>query len=70
MTEQRANQRVRRDSATGIKGVFQSSAGRYSARVKKFGVEYRLGTYDTPAAASAAYAKKAIELFGEFARTA
>lgn len=52
------------------KGVTRRSTGRYQARVDSNGRCYYLGTYDTVEEASAAYATKANELFGEFARFA
>jgi hypothetical protein len=57
-------------STTGFKGV--SSSGRktkpWAAHIKQHGKSQFLGRYDTPEAAHAAYAMKAVELFGEFAR--
>jgi len=69
-TQQRANQRVRKDSSTGLKGVGLTRQGKYRAQIAKSGVQYHLGHYDTPEEASAAYAKAADRLFGEFARAA
>jgi HNH endonuclease len=69
MSDQRANQRVRKDSITGVKGVQKTRRGTYRARIRKGGVGYELGHYRDIADAVAAYAKAATELFGEFART-
>lgn len=69
MTMQRANQRVRRDSQTGVKGVSKTPEGKYKAKIRKDGVSYHIGHYDTVADASVAYQRMAVKLFGEFART-
>jgi HNH endonuclease len=68
MTNQRANQKVRGDSATGIKGVSLTRNGTYSAKISCNYVQEHLGTYSTAQEAHAAYVKRANELFGEFAR--
>lgn len=62
-----ANWRPMRD---GRKGVTVHRTGRYQAQVKCHGVNHYLGLFDTEEAAAAAYAAKATELFGEFARVA
>jgi hypothetical protein len=64
MTHQRANQRVRRDSSTGFKGVYETRHGTFSARL----CHEHLGTFDTINLARNAYNKRAKEVFGEFAR--
>ena len=51
------------------KGVYKLR-DRYVARVTFRGKVYSLGTHATPEEAAQAYAKKARELFGEFARVA
>lgn len=57
-----------RKSATGYRGVrFVEKTGRWSARIYQNGREIRIGTFDSPEEASAAYKAKAAELFGEFA---
>ena len=70
MTQQRANQKVRRDSRTGIKGVTATPSGRWVARIRKDGIKYRLGTFDSPEEAHAAYMRAARRLFGDYARAA
>ena len=69
MTQQRANQKVRRDSKIGIKGVSETASGTYRAAIRKHGIVYRLGHYSTVSEAAIAYKKAATKLFGEFART-
>ncbi len=64
MSQQRANQRVSKLSTTGVKGVSQRSSGRWYARANN---EY-LGTFDTIEQAREAYATRAKEVYGEFAR--
>jgi len=64
MTQQRANQAVRRDSQTGVKGV-SNYRGRYRARCA--GSE--IGVYDTMVEAQVAYERAARARWGEFART-
>lgn len=60
------NTNVKRNSATGIKGVGVHHTGRFYARFR-----YKnLGVFDTAELASAAYSKAANDYFGEFARTA
>lgn len=60
-----ANMRCRR---RGLKGVIKTSKNRWGARVRYNGTRISLGCFATEAEAHAAYAKKAVELFGEFAR--
>lgn len=54
----------------GLKGAVRLRSGRYQAQVKCNGVFHYLGSFATEAEANAAYAAKAVELFGEFARAA
>jgi hypothetical protein len=61
------NRRVNRLSASGYKGVVAVN-GRWLARIRKDGVQRRLGLFDTPEEAYAAYCEAAKELHGEFAR--
>jgi hypothetical protein len=57
------------DSTFGAKGV-HFHGRRYYAAITKDGVRYRLGGFATVEAAKAAYDRKAVELFGDFARSA
>ncbi len=57
-------------SATGVKGVhYEAFTGRWRAEIQYLRKRYKLGRFDTQEAAAAAYAQKARELFGDFART-
>lgn len=65
-----ANTLAHKDSRTGVKGVtYDRRRGKYCARIMKEGKKRWLGSFDTAAAAGAAYAASASELFGEFARS-
>lgn len=64
-----ANASIRSDNTTGFKGVSRRGT-KFHARISHQGVETHLGFFDTPELAAAAYAEKATELFGKFARTA
>ena len=67
-SQNQANRVVRRDSASGIKGVdFFSSRGKWRARIRKDRVVHYLGYFDTPEEAAVAYNNAAVEKFGEFA---
>ncbi len=60
------NKPCRSDSAVGIKGVSRHGSN-WRARIKVDG-DYRcLGSFPTPAEASAAYQKEALEIHGKFA---
>lgn len=54
-------------SKSGYKGVRKTSNNRWSANIKKNGIQIWLGTYDSKKEAAKAYNKKAIEFWGEFA---
>lgn len=67
-SQSNANRRRRSDSRAPYRGITQTPSGRWLAQImaeKKF---TRIGLFDTPEDAAAAYDKKAIELHGEFAR--
>ena len=55
--------------ASGLKGAYANN-GVWMSRIQKDGVDYYLGCFSSPEEAHAAYAAKATELFGEFARVA
>lgn len=63
---QRANQKVRRDSSIGLKGVKRGRNGKFVARI----AGRHLGTFSSAEAAHAVYVAEAEKLFGEFARAA
>lgn len=65
--QNKANSVARRDSKLGIKGV-SLFRGKYRALLTAGGKLHYLGSFDTPEAASAAYAERAKVEFGEFAR--
>jgi len=70
-SENRCNQRCRRDSTSGLKGVFYHKArGTWYARIAKDGRQQHLGVFPTAADAHAAYVAAAVVIHGEFARTA
>ena len=56
-----------KNNTVGLKGVTRQR-GRYHARIRCGGVTHCLGLFETATATHAAYAAKAAELFGEFAR--
>ena len=64
------NKKLRADSKSGYKGVYERSNGRFQAYIgdpDKHGRNIKLGCYDTPEEAARAYDKKAKELHGEYA---
>lgn len=63
------NTRLRKNNTSGFKGVsFCSMTKRWAAQIRKGKRKWTIGRFDTPEAAHEAYRKKAVELFGEFAR--
>lgn len=56
-------------SAHGIKGV-TLHRGKWQAQITKDGRNYYLGLFETAVEANAAYYRKAVEFFGDFARAA
>jgi hypothetical protein len=56
-------------NSTGFKGVRRAKWG-FEARISHQGRRIYIGAYRTPDEANAAYAAKATELFGKFARAA
>ena len=60
------NARLRKDNTSGYKGVSSTVEGRWRAHIR--GNKVFIGCFGTPEEAARAYDKKAIELFGEFAK--
>ena len=68
-SENNANQRCRRGTRSGRKGVsLYQPKPKWQARIYKNGKCFFLGYFDTPEAAHAAYCAKGKELFGKFFR--
>lgn len=68
-SQNRANSKRSKTNKSGYKGVcFDKRLKKYRAYIKKDGVMYNLGLYITAKDAGKAYNKKALELFGEFAK--
>lgn len=66
-----ANAKRAAHNTTGFKGVSRVKAnGRFAAFIKVNGRSRRVGEFDTPEEAHAAYVAAAREAFGEFARAA
>jgi hypothetical protein len=64
------NSGPRKNNSHGFKGAFFSKKARkWGAQIMFRRQKYSLGYFDTPQEAHAAYAQKAIELHGEFARS-
>ena len=63
------NARIKSSSSTGYKGVyFDKRHNKFAARIRENGARKSLGYYDRAEDAHRAYAKRAAELRGEFAR--
>lgn len=70
-SQNRANVPCEARNTSGYKGVYwHAIMGRWCASIKKDGIKYALGYFDAPQEGHIAYAAKAKELFGEFARAA
>ena len=70
-SENRANARTNSNSASGLKGTtYFKRHNRWGAYVKKDGKKIWLGSYGTAEEAHAAYCRAAVEVHGDFARTA
>jgi len=65
-----ANRKRHINNTTGFKGVHQKPNGRYRTSVCKNNKRIWLGTFETAKEAHDAYCAAAVELHGEFARTA
>ncbi|HXP07569.1 MAG TPA: hypothetical protein VN828_03695 [Acidobacteriaceae bacterium] len=68
-SQQRANQGPRKDNRQGFKGV-KANRDKWAARITHKGHRYHLGVFLTVEDAAKAYAAKAREFYGEFARVA
>jgi hypothetical protein len=65
-----ANKTMQKNNTSGFKGVsWKKDVKKWRVKVIKDGVNYSAGYYDDIIEAAKAYDKKAVELFGEFART-
>ena len=65
-----ANAKAHANNMSGIKGVsFYKPSGRWLAQIKKDGLKQHIGLFDSKEEAAFAYSAKALELFGNFART-
>lgn len=65
------NSPIQRNNTSGFKGVsWHKRCAKWYARIKANGSCYRLGCFDTPEAAHAAYVAASEKLHGEFARAA
>lgn len=63
------NRQVNSNNTTGYKGVIlRKDTKKYRAHITKNSKRYWLGQYETVEKAAKAYNKKAIELFGEYAK--
>jgi hypothetical protein len=67
--ENMRNRKMAKHNRSGIKGAYRHGQ-KWVSEIVANGVRYRLGTFDTPQAAGAAYAEAASRLHGEFARAA
>lgn len=68
-SQNNANSKVRRDNASGFKGV-QKRRNKWLAYLTANGKQVYLGYHSTPEAAHAAYVAEAARRHGEFARAA
>lgn len=63
------NQKMAKSNKTGFKGVMPYYKNGFRAMIYFEGKSIHIGVYGTAEEAAKAYDRKAIELFGEFART-
>lgn len=68
-TENMRNQKMAKSNKTGFKGVMPYYKNGFRAMIYFEGKSIHIGVYDTAEEAAKAYDRKAVELFGEFART-
>ena len=62
------NTKIRSDNKSGYRGVCKARRGKYRAYIVKDGKQHSLGEFSNPVDAARAYNRKAIEMFGDFAR--
>ena len=68
-SQNNANKLRQRRNTSGYKGVwFRKNTGRWQCEIKCDGKKISLGCYDTPEEAAMIYNRKALEVFGEYAR--
>jgi len=67
MSENKMNQKIRKDNRSGYKGVSKLKHGRFVARITINKKLLHLGTFDDPKAAAKAYDRMAVKSYGEFA---
>ncbi len=68
-SQNNANSNPPRDNKSGKKGVFfDSTRGQWKAEIKANGIKHHIGRFDSFEEACDARRRKAIALFGEFAR--
>lgn len=68
-SENMRNQRIPKNNKTGFKGVTSYLKNKYRAMISHENKSFHIGVYETAEEAAKAYDDKAIELFGEYART-
>ena len=64
------NKKMHRNNAVGLKGVNILPSGRFRAQIMVNGKKLRIGTFDSPEEAHAAYCQAAKVHHGDFARNA
>lgn len=62
------NQKLRKDSTSGFRGVSMTASGKWVAYLNYKGRRVWTKTFDTKTQAAHTYNEKAIEYFGAFAR--
>jgi len=67
-SQNKSNSKKHKDNRSGFKGVtYYKRYNKWMAQISHNYKKITIGYFDTPQEAHAAYKKKAIELFGEFA---